>query len=162
MAAEDKKNGFSIPEGYFDNLSDNIRTSIFLSELKEKQIDNGFLTPDNYFENLESKLSKITKQHPIATPKKTVKIVSMGFIKYAVAASLLLICAFAIYTYNNTSNSLQNQLAYLPNEAIEVYLQNTTTASDMPLIIENVDNITIEVDNDIDTKALNNYLIETI
>lgn len=161
MAAEDKINDFNVPEGYFDTLADKIRTRVFLEELKEKNLDNGFTVPANYFENLESKLSKIHHKPLLVNPKKSAKIISLSFIKYAAAASVLLILAFAIYMHKST-NKLQNQLASLPNEDIEMYLQNNTTASDMPLIIENVDDITMEVDNNIDTKELKNYLIETI
>jgi hypothetical protein len=162
MAAEDKKNGYSIPNGYFDNLSENIRISIFLSEIEHKKSDNGFITPRNYFNELESKLSKIPRNFTNSAPKKTLKIISLNFIKYAVAATFLLISAFAFYTYTNSNNNLQNKLGSLSNEDIEVYLQNTTNASDVPLLIENVDDIKIDVSKNIDTQSVKNYLSETI
>ena len=161
MATEDKMNNFNIPEGYFDTLADKIRTRVFIEELKEKNLGNGFSVPENYFENLEAKLYKTPNKPLEVKSKKSAKIISLSFVKYAAAASVLLVLSIVIYTYQST-NKLQSQLASLPNKDIEMYLQNNTTASDMPLIIENVDDIIIEVDNNIDTKELKNYLIETI
>ncbi|EDM35871.1 hypothetical protein PBAL39_06816 [Pedobacter sp. BAL39] len=40
------------PEGYFDSLSERIRQSVFLDDLRAKVADGGFITPDNYFEAL--------------------------------------------------------------------------------------------------------------
>ena len=160
MAAEDKINNFNVPEGYFDTLADKIRTEVFLEELKEKKLDCGFLVPDNYFENLKFKLYK--KEQPLLkNSKKSAKILPFRFVKYAVAASFLIFCTLGIYVYI-TNNQLQNQLASLPNEDIEVYLQNNTTAGDMPMILENLDDIKIEVSNEISTKELNEYITETI
>lgn len=40
------------PEGYFDSLSERIRQSVFLEELRSKVAEGGFTTPENYFDEL--------------------------------------------------------------------------------------------------------------
>lgn len=161
MAAEDKYNNFNTPESYFNNLADNISANIFIANLKEKNLEIGFTVPNNYFQKLDTKLSALSQTTTTQASKKEASIFNLNHIKYAAAACILMVCGLAIY-FNLAKNNLQNQLANLPNHEIELYLQNNTNSTDLPLIIQNVNEIKVEVDKKISTKELNDYLNETI
>jgi len=45
-------NPFTVPEGYFDSLEEQILSKIKLEELKKNIPETGFATPENYFEEL--------------------------------------------------------------------------------------------------------------
>jgi len=49
-------NPFTVPDGYFDELSDRIAASIKLDELKSKKPLTGFTVPENYFEELNNNI----------------------------------------------------------------------------------------------------------
>jgi hypothetical protein len=53
LAAIDKINVFSVPESYFDNLSQRISTSVFLNEYPRAQAGE---VPHNYFDELSNKI----------------------------------------------------------------------------------------------------------
>lgn len=161
MAAEDKNSNFKVPDGYFDNLALNIQSTVFIENLKEKQLNAGFTVPQNYFENLNHKLGTTGKINQQGLAKSITKILKLNLIKYAAAACILLVCGFAVFI-NLGKNTIQKQLANLPNEDIELYLQNNTNNTDLPLIIQNVNEIKVEVDKKISIQELNDYLNETI
>lgn len=161
MEAEDKIKNFKVPQGYFDILADNIHITVFIENFKEKQINTGFTVPQNYFDTLKNKLSTTINLQKQPQNNSKIKILKLNLIQYAAAACILIVCGFAIYI-NLGKNTLQNQLANLPNEDIELYLLNNTNSTDLPLIIENVNEIKIEVDKKISTQELNDYLNETI
>lgn len=46
------KSPFSVPEGYFEGLSEHINQAIYLDQLKAQVPDDGFSVPENYFETL--------------------------------------------------------------------------------------------------------------
>ncbi len=159
MATEEEN--FNLPEGYFNNLAENIRVNVFIADLKENNLDTGFTVPINYFETLRNKLSETSKVSNQQTYNPQTKILKLNFIKYAAAACILIVCGLAIYL-NVAKNNLQNQLANLPNEDLELYLQNNTNSTDLLLIIENVNEINVNVDKNISTQEINEYLNETI
>ena len=159
MATEDKN--FNIPKGYFDTLADNIPVNVFIADLKEKNLGLGFTVPINYFENLENKSSETFKISNQQSYNNQTKIIKLNFTKYAAAACILMICGLAIYL-NLAKNTLQNQLANLPNQDIELYLQNNTNNIDIELLEDNINEIKVEVDNNISAREINNYLNETI
>jgi hypothetical protein len=83
-----------VPEGYFENLSAEINSRISLEALDMPKQD-GFAVPDGYFEQLQANiLSNVDQQE---APVKVVKLWSAKVAKYAAAASIVLISAFAIY-----------------------------------------------------------------
>lgn len=47
-------NPFTVPDGYFEELSDRIKSVIKLDEMKNTISPNAFTVPENYFENLAS------------------------------------------------------------------------------------------------------------
>ncbi len=159
MATEEKN--FNLPEGYFNNLAENIRVNIFIADLKEKNLDTGFKIPINYFETLGNKLSDTSKINNQQSYNTQTKILKLNIIKYAAAACILMVCGLAIYL-NVAKNNVQNHLANLPNQDIELYLQNNTNSVDIQLIEDNVNEINVNVDKNISTQEINEYLNETI
>ncbi|TAE35441.1 MAG: hypothetical protein EAY66_08815 [Sphingobacteriales bacterium] len=160
MATHDKIHGFTVPQGYFDNLQGRINSNIFIDNVKTKNTTSGYITPHLYFDNLAVKLSQVAinnnKSH------KTAKIIPLYALKYAAAACILLVTTFAIYLNSSYPSKTQNQLTNISNEDIELYLQNETNAADMPLIIENVENTFLPVNQSISNQDLNEYLNESI
>ncbi|HWZ36066.1 MAG TPA: hypothetical protein VNW51_07905 [Mucilaginibacter sp.] len=56
-----KTNSFTVPESYFNELSDRIKSVVKLDEMKNSISPNGFSVPENYFENLAANIqSRIT------------------------------------------------------------------------------------------------------
>jgi hypothetical protein len=83
-----------VPEGYFENLSNEINSRITLEALSMPKED-GFAVPEGYFDKLQySIVSKVTEEQ---APAKVVRLWPARVAKYAAAASILLISAFAIY-----------------------------------------------------------------
>lgn len=56
LAALEKRNPFSIPDGYFENCEEAIFSAIFLDGLKQKTDKNNFEVPQHYFEDLTERI----------------------------------------------------------------------------------------------------------
>lgn len=56
LAGLKKENPFSVPENYFDALSETIVNSVYVSELKEGIPVPGFTVPDQYFNSLHDRI----------------------------------------------------------------------------------------------------------
>jgi hypothetical protein len=83
-----------VPEGYFDNLGAEINSRISLEALDMPKQD-GFAVPNGYFEQLQANIVNKVAQED--APVKVVKLWPAKVAKYAAAASIVLISAFAIY-----------------------------------------------------------------
>lgn len=57
LAALPVQQSFSVPEGYFEQLSVQITNATYLEKLKAKAGDTGFNTPENYFEELNQQIN---------------------------------------------------------------------------------------------------------
>lgn len=74
LAAIDKINVFSIPEGYFDNLPQRISTSVFLDKYPRTQAGN---VPRNYFNELSTNiLLKIKNEDAAISAEDEIKNIS--------------------------------------------------------------------------------------
>lgn len=63
-----KTNPFTVPDGYFDELSDRIKSVIKLDEMKNTISPNGFSVPENYFESLAANIqSRIAVEEMLDT-----------------------------------------------------------------------------------------------
>ena len=101
-----------------------------------KASNAGFAIPNEYFET--GKVEIISK---IRFKKLYFgKIISINFLKYAAAACILLTISFGIYFNIQHSNNVNYQLSKVSDEAIESYLKQTVEATDVPVIIENLEN----------------------
>lgn len=134
LAAMDRRNPFSVPDGYFENGDEVIFSNIFLDELKQKasersfevplhyfeelverietyiaitempKTETSFVVPENYFDNLQL---RINDKIAAAEPKKEAKVIPLwrrNIVRYASAACFLLVASFGIYTYQNSTN----------------------------------------------------------
>lgn len=149
------ENNYGLPDAYFETLTDRIQTEIFLRDLKDKISGTGFSVPNNYFENFTNKIND-TVLHKRSDNGAIVFYLSIK--KYAAAAMVILAIGLGIYFENTKQNTIQNQLATLPVNELENYLQNTSSSGDMALIIENIHYLNIKIDTAINTEELNNYI----
>ena len=63
LASVEKKNVFTVPENYFENLAEKISLHIFLHETKKSQAENLQSVPAGYFDTLSSEiLTKIKRE----------------------------------------------------------------------------------------------------
>lgn len=168
LASLEKENNFLVPRHYFEKLSQEIINQIKIEELAGKDLH--FQIPDSYFESLKNKiqsailvenkkdsikarnadfaiLDKYFESNKVEIISKTRieksnlgKIISLKFIRYAAAACILLTTSFGIYFNIQRSNNVNYQLSKVSDEAIESYLKQTVEASDIPVIIENLEN----------------------
>ena len=168
LASLKKTNGFSVPNNYFNDLSKNIINQITIEELAGKDV--AFQVPLNYFENFQSNIQETisiedrknylqSKNEGFFTPnnyfesskveitakielKKSPfrKIISINLIRYAAAACILLTTTFGIYLNIKRSNNIDYQLSKVSDDAIESYLKQIVESSDVPVIIENLEN----------------------
>lgn len=136
LAALEKRNPFSVPDGYFENSDEAIFSAVFLDGLKQKTSDNNFEVPQHYFENLAERIqtritlseipkaekaftvpenyfdtlqSRITERIAVLEPKREAKIIPLwrrNIVKYVSAACFLLMASFGIYFYQNGSVSV--------------------------------------------------------
>ncbi|TKB98894.1 hypothetical protein [Pedobacter cryophilus] len=185
----EKSNSFSMPDGYFENLSENIINQISLENLASKS--SAFKTPHSYFENFESQLfSKIAledkkeeftkndagfktpinyfeiskKQLNTNTKKqKQAKILTLNLIRFAAAACILLTTTLGIYFNVQRTNSINYQLSKVSDEDIETYLKQNTDATDVPLILENLEDQPIFTldQNQVTDEEIKNYIEST-
>lgn len=154
-------NVYNIPNEYFDDLSTKIENQIFTNELNQS---HPFQTPENYFKTLENSILE-------SNTKKKYKEISLQnyFLKYAVAASLLLttcICFWKLSqtnqpNYVNSQKNIQVDLliASLNKSEIESYLTQNETFDELELLSntsnQKKDVIIKELENSILPKKLN-------
>ncbi len=166
LAGIGKSIPFTVPSGYFEDLSNNLNARIFIESLHVKE-NNGFAVPESYFEELTSRIeasvrienirtndvsggftipdayfddlsSRISTRVQESTKRETpVRKLFTSWISYAAAACVTAMIATGIYLNTNSYN-FDEQLAEVPDEEIINYLQAHSTAGDTPFIIENI------------------------
>jgi len=160
-----KENSFSIPENYFDILSNRLKSEVNLIEITSKSDD--FDIPANYFENLKEQIQaqsflSIQKSEEFDIPKgyfennksiilekinpskqKFSKTVTLAFIRYAAAACILLTTSFGIYLNSLNVKTNAQALSKIPSADLELYLQQNIETSDIQTVIENIPTETV-------------------
>lgn len=99
-----KKSGFKVPKGYFDNFNVNVLN------IQKTEV---FKVPEDYFNNFEVKLPQETK---VIKLKNNVLL-------YASTLAAIFIIACLVINYNSSSSATENQFSSLENETIELYLE---------------------------------------
>lgn len=192
LASLKKTNCFSVPNNYFIDLSKNIINQIAIEELAGKDVT--FQVPFNYFENSQSKIQETifiedrrnslqSKNKGFITPhvyfetnkveiigkielKKSPfrKIIRLNLIRYAAAACILLTTTFGIYLNIKRLNNINYQLSKITDDAIESYLKQTVESSDIPVIIENLENKPVFSldENQLNADEMDSYLKTTL
>jgi hypothetical protein len=184
-----KINSFSVPDSYFKNLSENIINQISLENLSLKS--SSFKTPNSYFENFESQLfSQIALENlkeefakndagfetpvnyfeisnkqlnPNFKKPKQAKISNLNLVRFAAAACILLTTTLGIYFNIQRTNSINYQLSKVSDEDIENYLKQNIDATDVPTILENLDDRPIFTfdQNQVTEEEIKNYIEST-
>lgn len=138
--ADNNQHLFTVPEGYFDALPDQIISLAKFDELKQAKDIEVFSVPENYFLDLEDRIITKIGTEAEEHAKPKVKRLVPSWATYAAAACLTAIISFGIYYNNIGKNDVETQIAALPAEEIVGYLQLYSDAGDGPALIESLKN----------------------
>ncbi|MEO5912358.1 MAG: hypothetical protein ABIP95_15835 [Pelobium sp.] len=135
-----KQNLFTTPENYFSDLKSQLFSQIILEEIKEDVIKEnaGFSVPSNYFNESSSII-----QQSVTGQNNKKRILKLSIIRYAAAACILLTTSFGIYFNIQQTSSVSSQLSEISNDELENYLQQHTDATDLSIIIDNLEDKSI-------------------
>lgn len=190
LAALGKKIPFTVPDHYFDQLSQSIKAQVLIETVRFSDSDE-FATPTGYFNDLSSRIeSRIfleelknksgnhgftvpeayfgdlsaKLQANIVAPKAKqppVRRLLKSWISYAAAACVTVAIGSVVYL-NSTSYQFNKQLSEVSDEEIINYLQVHSTAGDTPFIIENLSLEEFEqINPDVSAEDLENYINNT-
>nr|WP_199077278.1 hypothetical protein [Pedobacter sp. ASV19] len=150
-----KQSGFSVPEHYFDQLTERIQTKVSMEKLKDLSSGDGFAVPASYFEQLEARIKEKTTT---VKPKKEAGIFRLwrsDIVKYASAACFVLVSAFGLYMNNHHSISAE--------KSTDTTTEQTLFDIDEQMIIDhiqaskNVKTTTNASEKELEDYILNNY-----
>jgi hypothetical protein len=165
LAKISRRNVFELPKGYFDGnnfsagilqtVAENKESLSFPNELKLRM---PYDVPEGYFDSLPDKILQKTGNKTKAIPLRIFLIRSW---KYAAAALIVILIALSVTLHiRQQHHTFAYQLAQLPANDIEQYLENQTDVLNRDVIYNNIDStakINI-VDNDISTADIQQYL----
>ncbi len=154
-----KKEGFKLPEGYFEGLTDRILEGIEedTSKLPDKE---GFAVPEGYFDSLDERVRKAI------SPDEDSKVVRLNpwkkyyFVAASIAALIIIVIGFQL------SQTQEFTFSDLANAELENYLDETDLGLTSYEIAEVLPIEELEVNDILDT-ALNeenilDYLDENV
>jgi hypothetical protein len=161
ISLSDSNGRLAVPEGYFETLEDQIMSSIRVEKLKDLPKDGGFSVPEGYFDTLND---SIKQQVGLVDKPKDAKVRTLVplWLKYAAAACIMIAASAGLYLFQK-SDTIDKQLAYIPDEAIVDYLLVNSDAGDMPVIIDNI-NSTADISPEIELsdQEIEQYLETTL
>ena len=180
LASMSRSNPFSVPDGYFDTLSEQLKARVLIeSELYKTQKD--FHIPENYFNELSHRIQdRISMENALGKEKKQDFLIpdrnpetlhtpassrtgrkKSYWIGYAAAACIAMIAGSVIY-FNSSQYTINRKLSDIPDQEIINYLQMHTTISDNQYIIDHLNTEELQqVSNDISTQELELYINNT-
>lgn len=160
LSGSDSDKVFQVPEGYFNSLNENILTSLKANQLKDSISKDGYAIPDGYFDSLQSEI--LGKVNPPVQKEATIRRMTPVWLKYAAAACITAAIGTGVYI-NQKADKIETRLANVSDDAIVDYLLIYSDSGDMPLIVDNLSNIT-EVDSDpgISEQEIEQYLETTL
>lgn len=168
LNAAGKRNPFNVPEGYFEEMQQQITSRIAIESKVASNSDGKFIVPDGYFDSLEDqimssikteKLKDLAKEDGFKVPEGyfdslheaikvkagiTEKKTEVKVRKLApswltyAAAACIMIAASTGFYFFQKSESIDTKLAYIPDEVIVDYLLINSDSGDMPVIIDNL------------------------
>lgn len=180
LASISKDNPFTVPQGYFDTLSEQL-TSRALIESKRIKDAEGFTVPEAYFSELNQRIqSRIAIESTLIKNKDQGFQVPEGYFKtlndriqsrigkkkmhwfaYAAAACITMVMGSVIY-FNSSQYTINRKLSDVPDQEIINYLQLHTTVNDNQFIIEHLNTEELQqVSNDISEQELELYINNT-
>lgn len=107
--------GFTVPNGYFEELGTNINAKIALDKFKMPVNTDGFKTPDHYFDNLNAKI--LSKTSALKPERKVFKLWNSDLMRYAAAACFILITASGLYL-NQLQTLKENRNTEIASEQV--------------------------------------------
>lgn len=123
-----RETGFTVPQNYFEDLSANIKSSIFADQLKAVSPNEGFGIPQGYFDQLQANIIQQTVDKP---EPKILRLWHSNLLKYASAACFLIVAGAGIY-FN------QGQVAS-PVSAADLATEQMLFDIDEDVIIEHIE-----------------------
>ncbi|MEJ7780672.1 MAG: hypothetical protein WKF68_13905 [Daejeonella sp.] len=190
LAAVGKIIPFTVPSGYFENLSDHVKSRALMESVRFGNEDE-FIVPDGYFEQLSSRIENRISLENILTmvsssgfevpdgyfsslterinsrlekPSKVntpVRTLLSSWVSYAAAACITVMIGTGLYL-NSADYQFGRQLSEIPDQDIMNYLQVHSTAGDTPFIIENLDLDEFEqISSDVSSEELEQYINST-
>ncbi len=162
LAAMDSKTPFTVPQGYFDGLSEAIEAGVLSQSLASATPDRavpenyfhelgrdiearigaeqirqqvpaeGFTVPDNYFEDLKFNILAKT-----ANKKQPfVRKLNPNWMRYAAAACITIAIGTGAYIKWPQADSYQDQISALSDEEILNYLEQHPSDIDNQLLLD--------------------------
>lgn len=189
LAAIRRDTPFSVPSGYFENLSENLKAQALLESVRFEN-EEEFKLPENYFEQLPGRIEdrilaeKIQQLVPsegytvpdayfsqlsarinsrIKEERSVVKrkTIFSTWASYSAAAAITMLIGTVIY-FNSTGYTIGKQLSDVPDQEIINYLQIHSTVNDMPYIIENINPEGMkQITTDVSSDELEQYINST-
>lgn len=86
--------GFTTPENYFSELTNNIQAKVLTERIKTVAPNDGYTVPENYFEQLRNDIERRTVRE-----KKVIRLWRSSLLKYTSAACFILLSAVGFYFY---------------------------------------------------------------
>lgn len=143
-----KKNGFIIPDNYFDKLDDDLQVIINQNSLPE---EHNFEVPKTYFDTLENEI--LSKVETTSSRKPKVLLLRKKIIQYipnAVAASVMLIIASYFYFNSNDVTTHNFNTTDIEDWFDEDY--NTISSDELAILFTaddfTEDELSVKVNND--------------
>ncbi|WP_316822387.1 hypothetical protein [Pedobacter gandavensis] len=156
------KHPFSIPEGYFEELPEQIHEAIFLDQLKTSSPESGFNAPEGYFESLSTKIQteivgytvpqdyfqqlqdKINQKTTHKKVAKTIRLWHSKSLKYASAACFVMVTAVGMYFYQYTNSTppisvdtaTEQMLFDIDENTIIEHIQSNSLTQEHPSVAE--------------------------
>ena len=129
---------FTVPTGYFDQLTDRIQGAIMAEKLKEQVVHSGFTVPEGYSKQLEEAiLSRTTGSQKNET--KVRKLPVRQWVQYVAAACVLFVIGIASYksiTDTVTPRAFESHLTSIADDEIINYLSASNESEDMIYMME--------------------------
>lgn len=161
LAELEKKNPFTVPTDYFEQLTDDIQAAVSVQKLKEENLyEAGYLVPDGYFDSLGGRISKRLASEEVTSKKRNSSKTRLLWTRYAAAASVVLILSVAAVLKIRDNSSIEGRLHRIPGNEIITYLQLYSDRSDTPVIIENLgpDAEIFSVSSDLSKDEIEEYI----
>jgi hypothetical protein len=150
LAGLSKGNQFSVPEDYFETLSDRIQGMIALDSWKIEEHEIGFTVPENYFDELSTRIAVKVK---VKSESKIHKLLYSNFFKYSAAACIVLMSGILLYI--NEPARVSEKTAY--NEMVT---DQMLFEIDEEMIIDHIQqNETKNPGDDVSHAELENYIL---
>ena len=120
------KNGFKVPEHYFESLENSISNQIKTQDISKK---SGFHVPKNYFEEFTSELTNKNKKSKV--------IPLNAWNRWAAAASIIAISILGAIYIDTISPKKNLQFSDLDDDMIEQYFEYNLDSQEEFIDLEN-------------------------